>query len=72
MKIRWLESGKYEAITGADGSTGEPIISVILVKAGDEVEVDVIQNNEAFRTATIVYRNETVLHGVPNYTFRVI
>jgi hypothetical protein len=72
MKIRWLESGKYEAVTGFDGSTGEPIINVISAIAGDEIEVMVVQNNEAFRTSTIAYQNGMVLHGVPNYTFLVI
>ena len=72
MKIRWLESGNWEVVTGVDGTTGEPIIGRILVKAGDEVEVATVQTVPGFKTATIAYMDGTVLHGVPIYTFQVI
>ena len=72
MKIRWLESGNWEVVTGVDGTTGEPTIGRILVKAGDEVEVQIVQNNHDFNTSTIVYEDGTVLYGVPQHTFQVI
>jgi hypothetical protein len=72
MKIRWLESGKYEAVTGVEPISGEPIIETIRVAAGEETEVRDVQNNDNFHTSMIICRSGLILYGVPQSTFLVI
>lgn len=72
MKIRWLESGNWEAVTGVDPTSGEPIVGAIRVVAGEETEVRDVQNNNDFRTSMIVCRAGLILYGVPQNTFLVI
>jgi hypothetical protein len=71
MKVRWLESGNWEVVKGVD-PTGEPLITRILVKAGEEVEVASVDKNPMYLTATIAYKDGTVLHGIPRYSFVVV
>lgn len=71
MKVRWLESGNWEVVKGVDPS-GEPLITRILVKAGEEVETQLVSNNLEFPTATIVYEDGTVFYGVPRSVFLVV
>ena len=71
MKIKFNQQIELKVITGIT-QWDEPIIETEKFDLGDITEVELIETNDEFKTATIQFGEGSVAYGVPRGCFNEV
>ena len=72
MKIKWLEDAELEAVTNFDEETEELDTENVIIRKGEEDDVDALAYHKDVQTAGFQFGNGSCVYGVPMSLFEII